>query len=199
VKLPRTRPADRPLLRAVQARHPGFKAAVLADLRIEGRQRGARDRPTSRVALVFLLLRAISDSDAFGALVLYRLKTRCQRAGIPVVPRVAHRIAIAWAQVTIGDPVLIHPGVRIPHGQVVIDGFVEIHSGVQIRPFVTIGLKEGVYRGPTIHRDVKIGTGARIIGPITIGEGANVGANAVVVHDVAAGAVVVGVPARVVG
>ena len=73
------------------------------------------------------------------------------------------------AQVSIGDPVLIHPGFYLPHGQVVIDGFVEIHSGVTIRPWVTIGLKEGVLAGPTIKGGARIGTGAKILGPITIG------------------------------
>ena len=107
-------------------------------------------------------------------------------------------MAIAWAQLSIGDPVVVAPGVRIPHGQIVIDGFVEVQAGAKIRPFVTIGLKEGVYEGPTIERNVAIGTGAKIIGPVTIGQGAVIGANAVVVDDVPARAVVAGVPARVV-
>ena len=144
------------------------------------------------------VLRLAMDHDAFGALVLYRLKTACQRRGVPVVPRLAHRAAIAWAQLSIGDPVVVSPGIRIPHGQIVIDGFVEVHTGAKIRPFVTIGLKEGVYQGPTIERNVAIGTGAKIIGPITIGEGAVIGANAVVVDDVPARAVVAGVPARII-
>jgi serine O-acetyltransferase len=92
--------------------------------------------------------------------------------------------------------VLLHPGVRILHGHVVIDGLTEVHSGVQIRPFVTIGRKGERVKGPTIHRDVKIGTGAKVLGPVTIGERAQVGANAVVIDDVAPGAVVVGAPAR---
>jgi serine O-acetyltransferase len=64
----------------------------------------------------------------------------------------------------------------MPHGQVVADGLVEIHSGVDIAPFVTIGLGAGDVRGPTIERDVSIGTGAKLIGPVTIGAGARVGA-----------------------
>ena len=184
------------MLRKVQLRHPGFKAAVLADLSAARRQRGDHDRLTSRAAVVREVLRLVWLSDAFGALVLYRLKAACQRRKIPVVPRLAHRAAIAWAQLSVGDPVLIHPGIILPHGQVVIDGFAEIHTGVRIRPFVTIGLKEGDITGPTIHPHAAIGTGAKVIGPISVGARARIGANSVVVHDVEPGAVVGGVPAR---
>jgi serine O-acetyltransferase len=103
---------------------------------------------------------------------------------------------MASAQVSIGDPVLVHPGVYLMHGQVVADGLVEIHEGVTIGPFVTIGLRAGNVQGATIERDVSIGTGTKVIGPVRIGAGATVGANAVVVDDVPAGATVVGVPAR---
>jgi serine O-acetyltransferase len=101
------------------------------------------------------------------------------------------------AQISIGDPVVVEPGVYVIHGQVVIDGLVEIGSGTVIAPFVTIGLRAGDVRGPTIERGVNIGTGAKVIGAVRVGEGATVGANAVVVDDVPAGATVVGAPARV--
>lgn len=185
-------------MRELHLRHPGFKAAILEDLRWASRGQGD-PVPRTRMGLLVEFVRLIFVTDAFAAIVLYRVKTSCLRAAIPVIPRLAHRAASVWAQVSIGDPVVVHPGVRLPHGQVVIDGLVEIHTGVLIRPFVTIGLREGDYTGPTIHRFAVIGTGAKVIGPITIGEGARVGANAVVVDDVPAGAVVVGVPARVIG
>jgi serine O-acetyltransferase len=50
---------------------------------------------------------------------------------------------------------------------------------------------------PTIGNDVEIGCGARILGPVRIGHGAVIGANAVVLHDVPDGATAVGVPARI--
>ena len=53
----------------------------------------------------------------------------------------------------------------------VIDGLVEIHSGVTIAPWVTIGLRAGDYRGATIERNVSIGTGAKVIGPVRVGAG----------------------------
>jgi serine O-acetyltransferase len=187
---------DRPLIRAVHQRHPPFKQAVFADLAVERRGRGEHGPLQSRAAILIELLRVIFVSDAFGALVLYRLKASCQRRGIPVIPRIAHRAAMLWSQVTIGDPVLVHPGVRLMHGHIVIDGFTEIHPGVQIRPFVTIGRRGPTLRGPTIGRGASIGTGAKILGPITIGARANIGANAVVISDVPEAAVVAGVPAR---
>jgi serine O-acetyltransferase len=104
---------------------------------------------------------------------------------------------MTFAQISIGDPVVVEPGVYVIHGQVVIDGLAEIGSGTMIAPFVTIGLRAGDVRGATIERDVNIGTGAKVIGPVRIGAGATIGANAVVVDDVPAGATAVGAPARV--
>jgi serine O-acetyltransferase len=100
------------------------------------------------------------------------------------------------SQVCIGSPVIIEPGVYIAHGQVVIDGYVKIASGTVLLPWVTIGLKAGNIQGPQIGNGVQIGMGSKIIGPITIGAGAVIGANAVVVSDVGAGETVGGIPAR---
>jgi serine O-acetyltransferase len=63
-------------------------------------------------------------------------------------------------------------------------------------PWVTIGVQNLQQLGPTIGRDVVIGTGAKVLGPITVHRGAKVGANAVVVRNVPAYATVVGIPAR---
>lgn len=191
----RRRRVERPLLEAVQARHPRFLAAVAADARLASAQRG--DPPIgSSIDLARRTLALVWQTDAFGALVAYRLKAACQRRGVPVVPRLAHRYAMRSAGVSIGDRTHLAPGVLLPHGQVVIDGFVEIGPGARIRPFVTIGLRERDLTGPTLGARVKVGTGAKLIGPIRVGDDAVIGANAVVVHDVAPGEVVVGMPAR---
>ena len=158
--------------------------------------RGERHAFASRLDTVVQILRLAWVSDAFLAQVLYRCKARWQALGIPILPRLAHRLAILTAQVSIGDPVIMQPGVYVVHGQIVIDGLVEIQSGAVISPFVTIGLRSGDVTGPTVQRDVSIGTGAKLIGPVTVGAGARIGANAVVVHDVPPGATVVGAPAR---
>jgi len=181
--------------RALRARHPRLRDALPADARMTAHYRGERHEFRSRVDTTVQIVRLCWVSDAFFAHTLYRVKARRQALGVPLLPRIAHKLAMATAQVSIGDPVVIQPGVYIVHGQVVLDGLVEIESGVVISPFVTIGLRAGDVRGATIERDVNIGTGAKVIGGVRIGAGATVGANAVVVSDVPPGATVVGAPA----
>jgi serine O-acetyltransferase len=173
--------------------------ALIADAKLQAVARGERDEFRGRADAICQAVRLMWVSDAFLAQAFYRAQARLDALGVPVLPRLAHRLAMSTAQVCIGKNVVIHPGVHLGHGQVVIDGFVEIHRGTVILPFVTIGLRQGKARGPTIGRDVLIGTGARILGPVTVHRDARIGANAVVVDDVPARATVVGVPARIVG
>jgi serine O-acetyltransferase len=182
--------------RELRSRHPGLRESLRADAQMTARHRGERHEFTSTADLVLQLLRLAWVTDAFLAEALYRLKAALQRRGVPLLPRLLHKMAIQSAGVSIGDPVLVHPGVYLVHGQVVIDGLVEIGPGAVISPWVTIGLRAGDVRGATIERDVSIGTGAKIIGNVRVGAGATIGANAVVVEDVPAGQTVVGSPAR---
>jgi serine O-acetyltransferase len=181
---------------ALAERHPHFFEALIADARITAAMRGERHQFRSRADALVQALRLIWVSDAFLAHAAYRLKARLQALGVPVLPRILHRIAMITAQVSIGDPVLMHPGVYIVHGQVVADGIVEIRSGAIISPWVTLGLIGPSLVGPTIGPGARIGTGAKVLGDVKVGENASVGANAVVLEDVAPGATVVGVPAR---
>lgn len=101
----------------------------------------------------------------------------------------------------------IHPGatigrcVFIDHGMgVVIGETAVINDGCTLYHGVTLGgtsWNKGK-RHPTIERGVVIGAGAKVLGPITVGEGAKIGSNAVVVRDVPPGATAVGIPARIV-
>jgi serine O-acetyltransferase len=192
-------PSPEEFWRALRSRHPPLRAAIAADARVTAAFRGERHEFRSPLDAAAQAARLAWASDAFLAQVLYRIKARLQARGVPVLPRLAHRLAMMVAQVSIGDPVLVHPGVYVVHGQVVVDGIVEIHSGVTIAPWVTIGLRAGDHRGAVIETGVSIGTGAKVIGPVRIGAGARIGANAVVIDDVPPGVTVVGVPARPVG
>ena len=186
------------LWRDVRARHPRFGAAVLADARVTAASRGDRYEFTSRVDAAVQAVRLAVVTDAFLALCCYRAKAHCQARRIPVLPRVLHRLAMITGQISIGDPVVVQPGIYVPHGQVVVDGMVEIGERVVLSPFVTIGLRAGDVRGPTIGSRASIGTGAKILGPIRIGAQARVGANAVVLADVPDRATVAGIPARII-
>jgi serine O-acetyltransferase len=186
-------------MRGIAARHPHFREAVLADARLTAHFRGERADFGSTVDTVLQVLRLMVQSDAFLAQVAYRAKARMQALGIPLLPRLAHRIAMVSAQVSIGDPVIVHPGVYIAHGQVVVDGIIEIHSGVVLFPWVTVGLIGPEVIGPTIGPRAQIGSGAKVLGKVNVGADARVGANSVVLDDVAEGATVVGIPARPAG
>jgi serine O-acetyltransferase len=195
--VPEDAEAQQAFWRALRARHPPLREALVADAKITARYRGERYEFRSRLDAAVQILRLALVSDAYLGQALYRLKASLQRRGVPVLPRLAHRLAMALAQISIGDPVVVHPGIYVIHGQIVVDGFVEIHAGATIAPFVTIGLRAANPQGATVEGNVSIGTGAKVIGAVRIGEGATVGANAVVVDDVPAGATVVGAPARV--
>jgi serine O-acetyltransferase len=190
--------AKHELLTMLRARHPKFLEAVIADARLAARYRSERSEFRSTADALVQALRIACVSDSFLAQCAYRAKARCQALGIPVLPAICHRIAVSQGQLAIGDPVVIEAGIYIPHGQVVIDGFTDIHRAVTIAPFVSIGLVDLAHRGPIVMARASIGTGARVLGPVVIGEDAKVGANSVVIHDVPAGATAVGSPARVV-
>ncbi|MBV1688267.1 serine acetyltransferase [Novosphingobium sp. G106] len=101
----------------------------------------------------------------------------------------------------------IHPGAKIgkhlflEHGFITIGETAVIGDHVTIYPCVTLGGTnptngKGGKRHPTLEDNVIVGAGAQILGPITIGQRARIGANAVVTDDVPEGATMVGVKAR---
>ncbi len=131
------------------------------------------------------------------AVLAHRLAHALHGAGVPVVP---HGLAYASRAVT---GVEIHPAARIgaepfiDHGSgVVIGETAEVGDRVTIYQGVTLG-GTGFARGkrhPTIGDDVTVGSGAKLLGPIDVGDGAKIGANSVVVKDVPASSTVVGNP-----
>ena len=131
------------------------------------------------------------------ALLTHRIAHTLHDAGVPFVPRTMAYASRALTGIEIHPAARIGDGFFIDHGAgVVIGETAEIGDDVTLYQGVTLG-GTGFATGkrhPTIEDNVTIGSGAKLLGPITIGHGAKVGANSVVIHDVPANSTVVGNP-----
>jgi len=135
------------------------------------------------------------------ALVFHRVAHWLFEAKLYFLARVVNHISRALTAIDIHPGATIGRNFFIDHGFSVIGETAEIGDNVTIYQCVTLGgtnptSGEGGKRHPTLHDNVIIGSGAQIIGPITVGERARVGANAVVTEDVQPGATMVGLKAR---
>ena len=130
----------------------------------------------------------------------YRFSRWLAQHNVPMLPRLIDY----WIRLFFSCwlPHTVTAGERLVLGygglSIVIHTDAIIGDGVHIDQCVTIGGNGTEFGVPEIKDDVMIGAGAKILDPITIGRGAVVGANAVVINDVPEYSVVVGVPARVV-
>jgi serine O-acetyltransferase len=159
--------------------------------------RAALDRDPAASSWVEVVL----TYPGFHARQMHRLTYTLHRAGVPVLPKV-----LAYLNRTLTG-VEIHPGAQIGEGL-----FIDHGMGVVIGETAVIGddchLTQGVTLGgtsnrhekrhPTLQNNVTVGAGAKLLGAITIGEYARIGAGSVVVTNVPAYATVVGVPGKVV-
>ncbi len=143
----------------------------------------------------------------FHALLMHRVAHRLWRRGWRLGARALSQLARAITGIEIHPGVSIGRGFFIDHGMGVVVGEtsiigdqVTLYQGVTlggIAPSVDSDSQVGQKRHPTIEDGVIVGSGAQVLGPITVGKCARVGANAVVVKDVPPGATVVGIPARI--
>ncbi|HEV8672478.1 MAG TPA: serine O-acetyltransferase [Methylomirabilota bacterium] len=135
------------------------------------------------------------------ALALHRLAHRLWGAGWVVMARFVSHVSRFLTGIEIHPAARLAPGVFIDHGMgVVIGETAEVGEDVTLYQGVTLGgtsLKREK-RHPTLERNVVVGTGAAVMGAITLGEGTRVGAGSVVVRDVPPNSVVVGVPGKVI-
>ncbi len=135
------------------------------------------------------------------AIMMYRIANRLWRRGLRYLPRLISYIARIWTSVDIHPGATIGRRFFIDHGAgVVIGETAEVKNDVTIYHGVTLG---GVSwnkgkRHPTLEDHVVVGAGAKILGPITLGAHARVGANSVVISSVPMGKTVVGIPGKVV-
>ena len=142
------------------------------------------------------LLRAAA-ADGSAAMILYRLMQWSRRWQLSPLEMIFNKLNAVCCQCIIGRGAEFGRGFVLVHSQgVVINGSVRGGDRIFIEHQVTIGAERGT--SPRVGSDIFIGAGAKIIGAVTLGDGARVGANAVVTRDVPADATVVGIPARVV-
>ncbi|MFL0417710.1 serine O-acetyltransferase EpsC [Sphingomonas sp. 179-I 2A4 NHS] len=135
------------------------------------------------------------------ALGWHRVANRLYRARLFFLARLVNHFSRFMTAIDIHPGATIGRNFFIDHGFVVIGETAEIGDDVTIYQCVTLGgtsPDNGVAgkRHPTISDGAIIGSGAQVLGPITVGRRARVGANAVVTRDVPEGAVMVGIPAR---
>jgi serine O-acetyltransferase len=168
-------------------------ARVARELREDVAAARARDPAARGVSSLEIVL----TYPGVQAILSHRFSHALSSASVPLVPR-----TIAYLS-RMATGIEIHPAARIgselfiDHGTgVVIGETVEIGDRVTLFQGVTLG-GTGFATGkrhPTVEDNVTIGSGAKLLGPITIGHGAKVGANSVVIHDVPPNSTVVGNP-----
>ena len=137
----------------------------------------------------------------FHAALLHRAAHKLYKARVPLLPRVISQISRFFTGIEIHPGATIGRRFFIDHGMgVVIGETAEIGDDVLIYQNVTLGGtgNEIGKRHPTIGNNVVIGTGAKVLGGIRIGDNARIGAGSVVVHPVPDNSTVVGIPGRVV-
>ena len=142
------------------------------------------------------------------AVLLHQIANFFHVAGFDLIARIISQTSRFFTGIEIHPGAKIGKNLFIDHGMgVVIGETSEIGNDVTIYHAVTLGgispsidseRQRHEKRHPTIGNDVVIGSGAQIIGPIKVGNGSRIAANAVVVNDVPEGATMVGVPAKVI-
>ncbi|MGE5408739.1 MAG: serine O-acetyltransferase [Syntrophothermus sp.] len=159
----------------------------------------ARDRdPAAQGVSAFEIL---SSWAGVQALLAHRAAHALSEAGVPWAPRLIAYLTRAVTGVEIHPAADIGAELFIDHGSgVVIGETAVIGDRVTLYQGVTLG-GTGFQRGkrhPTLGDNVTVGSGAKLLGPIAVGDGAKIGANTVVVEDVPPGATVVGNPGHTV-
>ena len=174
-------------------RGDGVIGATLSEVRRDVAAAQSRDPAAAGVGTLEILL----AWPGVQALLAHRLASRLFKAGLRVPARLIATATRSLTGIEIHPAADIGPGLFIDHGMgVVIGETARVGEDVTIYQGVTLG-GTGFATGkrhPTVEDQVTIGAGARLLGPITVGHGAKIGANTVVIHDVPPNSTVVGNP-----
>src|SRR5579862_3314412 len=166
---------------------------LLAEIRRDVATAKSRDPAAQDVASAEIL----ATWPGVHALLAHRVAHSLHVAGVPLLPRVIAAISRSVTGIEIHPAAIIGDGFFIDHGMgVVIGETAEIGNDVTLYQGVTLG-GTGFATGkrhPTVEDNVTIGSGAKLLGPITVGHGAKIGANTVVITDVPPNSTVVGNP-----
>lgn len=158
-----------------------------------------RHRPLRPFGITLLFL----SNAGFRAIVLYRVARWLRRRHMGIIARILEGMMHHWCHVWINSSADIGPGFILPHvGGTVIGGMCRIGANCTVGQGVTIG--GNYYRKtadgrehPWLEDNVSISAGAKVLGPVRIGENSIIGANAVVINDVPPSCVAGGVPSRI--
>jgi serine O-acetyltransferase len=171
----------------------GTLARVAREVRADLTAAQDRDPAARSVGRVEILL----TWGGVQALLSHRVAHALYEVGVPMAPRVVANASRVVTGVEIHPAAEIGDALFIDHGAgVVIGETAEIGANVTLYQGVTLG-GTGFQRGkrhPTVGDDVVVGSGAKLLGPIQVGQRAKIGANSVVIHDVPPNSTVVGNP-----
>jgi serine O-acetyltransferase len=171
----------------------GLISGAVAEVRRDVAAAHSRDPAAREVSS----LEIVATWPGVHALLAYRLAHALHAAGVPFLPRLIAAIARSITGIEIHPAASIGQGFFIDHGMgVVIGETAEIGDDVTLYQGVTLG-GTGFATGkrhPTVEDNVTIGSGAKLLGPITVGHGSKIGAGSVVIHDVPPNSTVVGNP-----
>jgi serine O-acetyltransferase len=172
---------------------PALTARIAAEIRRDVSAAQTRDPAAQGVGAIEVL----ATWPGVHAVLAHRVAHALHSVGVPLLPRVIAALARSVTGIEIHPAARIGAGLFIDHGMgVVVGETAEIGSDVTIYQGVTLG-GTGFATGkrhPTVQDNVTIGSGAKLLGPITVGHGAKIGANSVVIHDVPPNSTVVGNP-----
>lgn len=176
-----------------------FSEYVEADLRRNFQLEVSDDLEPTRAQLWKRVL-----SPRFAPVLLIRLAKGSQDCGLRPFAKLFSFLNFSWFGIEVGLGCEIGPGLYLPHTMGTVIGAKQIGSNVMIYNGVTLGAKRLDIRftpslRPILEDNVVVGTGAKVLGGITIGKGSTVGANSVVTSTISSDSTVVGNPARVIG